>query len=317
MDLLDKKILCELDRNCRIPYSQIGRKVHASRAVVGYRVRLLEQNGIIKKYITSINLGKLGFSTYKVYFKLFTSNNGEEFLSYICSKNSIIHCIKTFGAFDVTAVIAVKSIQELDELMTDIKNKYSKIIHKYSLEIIVSSNVFGRLKFLLDEKEMVKTETFASYTKSIELDEEDKKILKILSLDASTSVMKIAMATKLGADSVAYRIKKLQKEGIVSNFRVEFSAGKLGVYHYVFLLNLKSCTQKEEQRLITWCQLNKKVIYINKSVGAWEYSLNVILKDIDDINLFVSSLEKDFSNMIDSYETILNKEVIKLTYYPH
>ena len=68
MDQVDRKILCELDRNCRTPVSQIAKRLKIGRNVVSYRINKLEKEGIIFRYIASMNLGRLGFQTYKIYF---------------------------------------------------------------------------------------------------------------------------------------------------------------------------------------------------------------------------------------------------------
>ena len=70
MDVTDRKILYELDVNCRTPISKIAKKIRVGRDVAAYRIRKLESRGIITKYICSVNLGMLGYKTYKIYFKI-------------------------------------------------------------------------------------------------------------------------------------------------------------------------------------------------------------------------------------------------------
>ncbi|MBU2440969.1 MAG: Lrp/AsnC family transcriptional regulator, partial [Nanoarchaeota archaeon] len=308
MDVLDKKILRELDLNCRQSYAQIARKVRSSRAVVGYRIKRLEKQGVIKKYITAVNLGKLGFNTYKLYFKVFGHEEQAEkdFISYVIKLPKVIHFMKTQGAFDFSLVIATKNINDLDEIISDLKNNFSNIIRDYRLSIIVSSRVFGRAKLFLAEKDKCpKVENFSGATDTIHLDDKDVKILCALSNDASLPILDLAKKTGLSMDVIKYRMKKLVKQGIINNFRLLFSADKLGFYHYVFLLNIKQATKADEERINTWGQLNDRVMYITKRVGFWDFELNVALKDIDDFNKFVAELEKEFSKIINSYETII------------
>ena len=70
LDLTDRKILAELDKNCRISNSALAKKVNKSREAVKYRIQQLQKRGIIEKFITSINPNKLGFYMFKVYLKL-------------------------------------------------------------------------------------------------------------------------------------------------------------------------------------------------------------------------------------------------------
>ena len=54
MDILDKKILCELDMNCRQSASGLQKQSGSSRAVVGYRIANFEK-GRNHKCISNFN----------------------------------------------------------------------------------------------------------------------------------------------------------------------------------------------------------------------------------------------------------------------
>ena len=64
LDKADLTILSELDKNCRITNSQLGKIVHKSRETVKYRIQQLREKGIIAGFITSINPSKLGYYIY-------------------------------------------------------------------------------------------------------------------------------------------------------------------------------------------------------------------------------------------------------------
>jgi len=319
MDLLDRKIMKELDLNCRQSHAKIARRVRSSKAVINYRIRKLEREGVIKKYIASINLGKLGYNTFKLYFKLFGLDEKirKEFTDFICKIPNVIHCIRTEGAFDFSVVIATKNIIKLDQIISVIRNRFSAIIKDYRLSIIVSTRVFGRAKVLLGKVEPVpRVETFSGAICDFGIEEKDRKILRLLSEDASQSILDVAKKSALSVDVVKYRMKKMVSSGIINNFRILFDAGKLGYQHYVFLLNMRKATKKDEEKFATWCQYNKSVMYITKRVGFWDYETHVALKDVGEYNAFVSSLEKELGDILGDYETITHLEVLKLTYFP-
>jgi len=56
LDALDHKIISALGKNCRLSDSKISKMVSRSREVVSYRIKRLEENGIIAGNITGINL---------------------------------------------------------------------------------------------------------------------------------------------------------------------------------------------------------------------------------------------------------------------
>ncbi len=67
IDLKDRKILYELDKNARQTLSQIGKNVRLPKSVVAYRIKKLEETGIIKNFYTVINFYKLGYINLAIY----------------------------------------------------------------------------------------------------------------------------------------------------------------------------------------------------------------------------------------------------------
>jgi DNA-binding Lrp family transcriptional regulator len=68
LDVKDRKILYELDLDSRQSFRAIGRKVGLSKDVVAYRVKKLQEKGIIRKFQTHTNSSGLGYAWYRFYF---------------------------------------------------------------------------------------------------------------------------------------------------------------------------------------------------------------------------------------------------------
>ncbi len=319
MDLLDKKILCELDSNCRQPSAQIAKNVGSSRAVVRYRIKNLEDEGLINAYIAAINLGRLGYSTYKISFRLHTSDEKKiaQFAEYLKSSKNVIHALKTEGAYDVSVSVATKTLQEFDAFMTELKNRFNELIKDYYISMVVKSNIFRLQKLLLGKIPEMKTETYSAREKEIvSIDEQDRKILGVLSNTASIPIIDLAKKTGLTIDVVKYRTKKLVQDEVINKFRMMLDLNKIGLYHYVVLLKIRKATKQEEAKLVEWARMHQSVLYLVKYIGNWDYAINVALKNIDEYTKFIAEFRKEFSEIIDSYETSMNTEIIKLNYCP-
>ncbi len=61
IDEKDRKIIELLQKNARIPYTEIAKKINLSEGAVRKRVNALEEKGIIKKYVAIIDPKKLGY----------------------------------------------------------------------------------------------------------------------------------------------------------------------------------------------------------------------------------------------------------------
>ncbi len=314
MDLIDKKILCELDTNCRTPLSQLASKLRIGRNVAAYRINRMEESGIIQKYICSINLGKLGYRTYRIYFKIGVKES-YKFVQSMLNSSKVIHCIKTEGAFDYSVTIAVKSIVELDDFLMEVKSKFSDIIRDYAISIVVYSKIFKLNKLLLGTKEVLpKIEKYSGEEEKEEIDSADRMILKVLSQDANLQITEIAKRSGLSIDIVKYRLKSFDR--VVSSYRAIMDLNKLGYYHYVIMLKIKRASKSDESRLVSWCSLKNNVLYSVKRIGAHDFEVNVAIRSIEELNAVISDIKEEFGEVIDSYDVMLYSEMLKLNYVP-
>ena len=69
LDNKDLHLLSVLDWNARMPITQIAKRVQLNKDVVRYRIKNLEEQGIIKGYYSLIDLNKLGYITFRGYFQ--------------------------------------------------------------------------------------------------------------------------------------------------------------------------------------------------------------------------------------------------------
>ena len=317
MDIIDKKIVCELDANCRIPLSQLAKKLRIGRNVAAYRIQKLESNGIIQNYVCSINLGKLGYKTYKIYIKtqVTTINEENKFIEYIIKSDKTIHFLKVEGFYDYSITVVAKNIIELDEFIMDVKSKFQNLIKEQSISILVYSRVFKFEKLVLNKNEnTLKFEKYNEEPTKYEIDEKDKIILKEISQKANESIIEISKNTKLSIDIIKYRMKNLKN--IINSFRVILDFNKLGYYQYTILLKTQNMTKNTEIKLFGWASSNNKVLYYNKRIGNFDFEITMAICNIEELNNFLKELKKEFVDNITSYEMVLNTKLIKLDYYP-
>ena len=58
---LDRRLIAELDTNCRRPAAELGRLLGKSRQTVEYRIRRLCDAGVITGFHSSVSPGALGY----------------------------------------------------------------------------------------------------------------------------------------------------------------------------------------------------------------------------------------------------------------
>src|SRR3989338_6643284 len=85
IDLVDYKILRILDWNGRRPLSLIAKQISSNKDVVAYRLKKLEEEGIITRYFPVLDMGRMGYYTSRLYFDLeeMDETKEKEFLAFL------------------------------------------------------------------------------------------------------------------------------------------------------------------------------------------------------------------------------------------
>lgn len=178
LDLTDRKILAELDKNCRISNSRLGKIVNKSREAVKYRIQQLEKNGIIQGFITSINPNKLGYSMFKVYLQLENiPKERERFYEFLKNQKSIYWVGISDGVFDCVFAILSKSVTEYYNEINNILSKFKDLIVKKVLGVMVDTRQYNK-KFFTNDTDG-KYIVWGGDVVNNKIDELDYKILEI------------------------------------------------------------------------------------------------------------------------------------------
>jgi len=307
IDLKDNKILEILRKNSRITYQQISKQVHLSHDAVRYRIQKLEKSGIIDNYSIKINYPLLGYNEYQILFQHIESKHEKikSFYNYLIKHNNIINVIFYSDKWDLKVVILAKDAVELDKILTDIDNKFS--------DILIDQQILGKIRDCVEGDINLELK---KQKQKIKLDDTDKKILNILSENSRTSLVDISKKVNLDADTIMYRIKKLQNKNIIDHFGTNINANKLGMHWYNVLLLMKVFTEDEEKKLRDYFNQDPNLIGIIKTIGEWNLILTILAESpkqfheiATKIKLLLGDSLKDYDSLL-AYKELKNKDII-------
>ena len=127
------------DKNGQRSPEAIAHDIKTSERVVNYRIRQLIKREIITGFRIAINYGKLGINFYKTFIYLDNPRKErvQSLISYFRNNKNIIHNVNVLGNWDLEPEFEVYSEREFNEILSEIKNKFSDIIK--SLDIITIS----------------------------------------------------------------------------------------------------------------------------------------------------------------------------------
>ena len=114
MDKLDHKIIRELRKNARQPFSKIAENLGVSTQTIMRRYNEMKTNGTIALSAIRINLEKVGYSgTAHILIKSRPDADPLQILEHLSKTPNIITASRTIGSYDAYAVLAFRDIEDL------------------------------------------------------------------------------------------------------------------------------------------------------------------------------------------------------------
>lgn len=318
LDLKDRKILYELDKDARSSYSVIGKNVGLKKDVVAYRINKLEEDGVINNYYTVIDSYRLGYFLFRYYinFQYITPAIKKEIIAYFTNYENICTVGSIVGKYDLVVVVWVRNLNEFYQFWNTALNKFGDYFETRIFSVYIRGIGFPQT-FLLPEKTKDQKKEISdrfgvgSY---IEIDELDYRLLNELALNARLSLVKLAQKLKTSSQTIKYRINKLEKNEIIQGYRVSINLDKIGFKRFKADIYLKEHKQKD--RLMNFVKQNLHVIYISTSVGLCDLEIEFIVESADDIVDILEEINAQFPNVIRNYSFYGDILVYKETFLP-
>ncbi|MDD5191980.1 MAG: winged helix-turn-helix transcriptional regulator [Candidatus Nanoarchaeia archaeon] len=115
----------------------------------------------------------------------------------------------------------------------------------------------------------------------IKLDKKDRQILYELDLDSRQSFNQIGKKVRLSKEVVQYRIRQLEKKGVVKGYQTLVDVSKLGYISGRFFLKLREDTPEQEGKIIEYYKKHKKFWWVDQISGGFrDLGLACWIKDI-------------------------------------
>ncbi len=315
LDLSDWKILNQLDLNCRQNDAEIGRKTRLSKQVVNYRIKRLMDERIITAFYPYVNISKIGYGVHKIYlqFGALPKEKEDEMCDYLTRQPNIIWAVSCSGKWDLIFGIASKDMDRFYAVLSDFTNRYSEYISNRAVTVFNKATLHHR-KWLLKEKEPVYW-PLGGKIENFEIDDLDKKILRVLNEDARRPITEIAKEAEISSSLVIQRIRKLQQKGIIGAFRVGLNREKLGMNYCKSFVYYQNKTSEREKYLLHYCYSLPSILGVSQSIGPWDLELEFEVSNYDEFHKIMKELKNKFP-LIKSFDTSYIEKEYGLSFLP-
>ena len=120
LDQTDWAILVELQRDGRVPLTELGRRVNLSASAATERLKRLESSGVIRGYRAEVDLAKVGFAVLAVVRLKYPGNKHEPLKKLLRERGEILECLRTTGDDCYTLKVAAGSMAHLEVLVNEL-----------------------------------------------------------------------------------------------------------------------------------------------------------------------------------------------------
>jgi DNA-binding Lrp family transcriptional regulator len=305
LDVKDRKILYELDLDSRQSFSQLGKKVGLHKDVVAYRVKKLQEKGIIKDFRTEVSYNKLGYSSVKFYltYQNVTPKIKQEIIDYLVKSpyTDIVH--SEDGQYDLVVISWVENVAKFYDIWNSIINKYKDY---FSNQIFCVHNKLVEYKriFLLDERPDKKDDRIifieSSNDKKVEIDSLDYKILDLLVSNSRIPTLEIAQQLNSTVNTINSRITKLVKTGVIQRYTINIDWPKIGYQWFKADIALKD--PKKISQIVDYIENNPNLLARMASLGYVDLELNFCLNNANQLHQIMEDLSSKFPDAIKSYK---------------
>jgi DNA-binding Lrp family transcriptional regulator len=318
IDIKDRRILYQLDINSRQSLAQLGKKVRLRKDVVAYRIKRMQQEGVITGFWTHIDAYKLGYIVFRFYlvFQYVTPEVRTNLIDYLVKDKRTWVVESIIGRYDLGVFVWVRNITEFYRFWENFLDKYGDYLSEKIFSIYVQTYSYPCSYLLGDEFKASDRRRYeiTGVGSEVNTDEYDRRLLNLIAENARMPLVDLARALECSTQMVTSRLKSLIKKGVIQAFRVGVDISKLGLKPFKIDVYLKQHTQRKA--IMEYVRNNPHLVFIGTSAGVSDLELEPDLQDSDMIHSMLEDINAKFPGAVRKYEYFTVKQVHKFRWMP-
>lgn len=303
LDKADRIILTELDKNCRIPLTRLAKLARKSRQSVEYRIKRLVEQGIITSFNAAINPHKMGYKIYKIYLQLRNVPEEKEKLFKYLRTSSIVYWMgECDGVWDLIFAVFAKSDYEFYALKNELISEFGNILVKSDWGVLIDVKQYPKMYFT---NEIASPTMFGGEIVPNQMDALDHAILGTLVNNARIPLTELAAKIGSTPTRVEAHIKRMEKCGIIIQYRIGVDLDKLGLEYYKAIIHVDRYTKEDEKKLLTYMSSLPNIQYFIRDM--WNIELELVVSNYHEYYEIMNRVKTNFPFVIKNVESVLMK----------
>ena len=139
-----------------------------------------------------------------------------------------------------------------------------------------------------------------------QLDKADRKILSAIELYARIPISELARKTRTSRTVAEYRLKQLEKRGIIRGYYCLLDPSKFGLTVWKLWVSLRPTSSEERKQFFSYVQMHPQVWWYAECAGIYDAVICVLAKTPHEFNTFFNMLQDRYGKMITDSAVLIN-----------
>jgi DNA-binding Lrp family transcriptional regulator len=290
-----------------------GIREHSAR----YALDLIIKKKIVKP-ITYVNVRKMGYVAYSIFFSLVGGNEYDRstFLQSLEASEYVSWVAEFVGEYQYAVTIYARHIDDFESFLYGLSSRSACQLSDKAIRLDFSFHYFPLKFFLTPGRKCMPIIWDKPSEGFLELDEIDHRMLVELTNQDYPSTATIARKIGIPTTTAHNRIERLKKQGVIVNFTYFFNAEKAGLHTYKCMLFTRGMDPLFREQFFEFAQKHPNVSLIVSCAGAWDYEVNFTLNDGARLQDCILDLYANLGSHITAIKTIQLIRHIKADAYP-
>lgn len=295
MDAIDSKILACLLEDSRQSLNAVGRRVRLSRENVHYRIERLKERGIIKSFVTTIDHRRLGMRHFGLALALHRASPQQEteIIALLAKHPNFTWLGPAAGSWNILIDAYAKDREALETIFQPFYDKHKQFISRYRILEIASMTTWFH-------KHIAAIPTKKTKTGSYIPDATDKKLLAAIANDSRATYVELGKITKLTANACRYRLRNLEKSGIIQGYTLNIEPTAMGYQWYTVQLTTAETDSAAMRAFYRYCESHPDILFYYNYFrsGEQDFDVGYLVKTHDDLRTGLNDLKQRFPGIM-------------------
>ena len=306
-----RRLIDELDKNCRQSNAQIAKRLKVGKNVVNYRLNSLIKEQIITGFYSVVDIAKLGYFGIRLYLKLrfATKKKEQEILNSLVKSNVTWWVGSIDGDYDIGIVVRVKEINDFYNFWDHFSKLYHRYMGKSTIHVHKATHEYSSSFFSVEGRKI----SYAGFVEHAQLSKKEKLVLSTLAEQSRMPIVEIAQKTGISTIAVKNIISRLVKRGIIKAFKLKLNYDKLGLTLYKINFSLNDFSKKAE--MLSYTNNHSNVLFVDESIGFADFEGSFLVENYARFKEILNNYISKCSYSIADVNYFVYSKIHKIKYF--